>query len=158
MKIQVATATKVIHATAASVYEIIADYRTKHLRILPKPYFLTLDVEEGGYGEGTIVNFTMRILGQTQSFRSLITEPEPGHVLLETDINSGVATRFQVVPEDKGTTQVNISTELKNRGMVEGFIAKQMLKKIYRQELELLAHLAEDQASVVPSATLDKAR
>ena len=98
MKHQIAKATKIIHAPAATIYEIIADYRTGHPRILPKPYFLSLAVEEGGFGVGTIVNFQMRILGRTQSFHSLITEPEPGRALLEEDLNSGVATRFDVTP------------------------------------------------------------
>lgn len=96
MKSQIATATKIIHAPAEMIYEILADYRTSHPRILPKPYFLSMDVEEGGFGAGTIVNFKMRILGQTRAFRTLITEPEPGRVLLETDLASDIATKFAV--------------------------------------------------------------
>ena len=57
MKLQIATASKQIHAPAEVIYEILADYRSKHPLILPKPYFLYLDVEEGGAGAGTIVNF-----------------------------------------------------------------------------------------------------
>jgi hypothetical protein len=102
-----------------------------------------LEVEEGGFGAGTIVNFKMRLLGQTQSFRSLITEPEPGRVLLEDDLSSGVSTRFDVIALEDGRSQVTISTELKNRGLVEGYIAKLLLQKIYRQELELLSDLAK---------------
>src|SRR5688572_25527730 len=96
MKRQIATASKRIPAPADIIYEILADYRTKHVLILPKPYFLSLDVEEGGVGEGTIVNFKMRLLGRTQSFRSLITEPVPGRTLLETDLNAGISTRFDL--------------------------------------------------------------
>jgi hypothetical protein len=97
MKPQVASATKLIHAPAEKIYKIIADYRNMHPLILPKPYFLSLHLEEGGFGEGTIVSFTMRLLGQTRSFRALISEPEPGRVLQETDADSGVATRFAVI-------------------------------------------------------------
>jgi hypothetical protein len=114
MKTPAATATRVIHAPADQLYWIIADYRNAHPLILPKAYFLSLDVEQGGVGAGTIVSFTMRILGQTQSFRSLITEPEPGRRLVETDIPSETPTSFQVLPIGNGsTTQVIISTELK---------------------------------------------
>jgi hypothetical protein len=127
MKTQIAKASKAIHAPAGRVYEIIADYGAKHPLIPPKPYFLSLDVEEGGMGEGTIVQFKMRLLGQTRS--SLITEPEPvdsaqgkpGRVLLETDISSGVATRFHVTPAGRDRAEVTISTELKRVGFVEGF-------------------------------------
>ena len=140
-----AIAPRLVDAPADQVYRIIADYRNTHPLILPKEFFLSLDVEEGGVGAGTIVNFTMRILGRTQSFRSLITEPEPGRLLVETDIRSETATSFHVVPAaDASTTRVTISTELKGRSWIERIVAKPTLQKIYRQELELLARLAED--------------
>ena len=148
MSSQTATATKEIHAPADLVYKIIADYRNMHARILPKGYFLSLHVEEGGYGAGTIVSFTMRIMGRTQSFRSLITEPEPGRLLVETDIRSETATSFLVLPAgDVSATRVTISTALKGRSWIEAFLAKPTLEKIYNQELELLARLAEDPAA-----------
>jgi hypothetical protein len=156
MKSQFATATKIINAPAAMIYEIVADYRNGHPRILPKPYFLSLDVEEGGFGAGTIVNFKMRILGQTRSFRSLITEPDPGRVLLETDLASDVATKFAVFPlEDESRTQVTIITELQGRNRVENFVAKIMLQKIYGQELEQLARLVEELKDPQPSTRAD---
>jgi hypothetical protein len=144
MKTQIAKASRVIHAPAERVYEIIADYHTRHPLILPKPYFLSLNVEEGGVGEDIIVRFDLRLLGQTRSFRSLITEPEPGRTLLETDINSGVATRFHIRPAGKQLAEVTISTELRRIGLVEGIIARIMLQKVYREELDLLARLAEN--------------
>ena len=147
MKPQTPTATRVIKVPAEIIYSVIADYRRMHWLILPKQYFLSLEVEEGGYGAGTIVNFAMRVLGQTQSFHSLITEPEPGRLLVETDINSGIPTSFHVVPlEHEGQTQVTISTELKGQNFVEGWIAKMMLQKIYRLELELLAKVTGEQS------------
>ena len=149
MRTQTATASALIHAPAEQVYKIIADYRNTHPRILPKPYFLSLDVEEGGYGAGTIVNFSMRLFGRTQSFRSLITEPEPGRQLVETDIRSGTPTSFQVIPsEDASMSRVTISTELTRRNFIEALLAKPVLQKIYRQELELLARLAENPAAM----------
>lgn len=98
-----AIAPRLVDAPADQVYRIIADYRNTHPLILPKEFFLSLDVEEGGVGAGTIVNFTMRILGRTQSFRTLITEPEPGHLLVETDIKSQVPTSFQILPAGDGS-------------------------------------------------------
>jgi hypothetical protein len=159
MKRQIATVSKLVRAPAETIYEILADYCTKHPLILPKPYFLSLDVEEGGMGEGTTVNFKMRVLGRTQSFRSLITEPVPGRTLLETDLHSGVSTRFDLSPLESGPhTQVTISTELRNQGLLEGLLAKLLLQKIYRQELKLLANLAEHPVRHASSVTLDKAR
>ena len=53
---------------------------------------------------------------------------------------------------------MTISTELKNRGLVEGYIAKVLLQKIYQQELELLATVAENQAAPIQAGPLNQAR
>ena len=148
MKTQIASASKTVHAPANIIYNIIADFHNEHLHILPKPYFQNLEVEAGGFGAGTITRFQMKLLGQTQAFRTLITEPEPGRVLVETDLHSGAVTTFDISPlENESYTRVKISTELKNRGMVESFIGKLILQKVYRAELELLAGRAEGQAA-----------
>jgi hypothetical protein len=144
VKSQFATATRIINAPIETVYNIIADYRHGHPRILPKEYFLSMDVEEGGFGAGTIVNFEMRLLGQTRSFHSSITEPEPGRVLVETDIQSGIPTSFLVAPSmNRNQSRLTIATELKGQNIVEGLIAKYLLQKVYSEELELVADLAE---------------
>lgn len=154
MKPQTATASKVIRASSDEIYRIIADYRNGHPHILPPKYFLSLHAEEGGFGEGTIVRFQMRLLGQTRSFRSRITEPEPGRTLLETDLISGAVTRFSVSPANsQGRAEVSISTELKGLGFVAGFVAKNMLQKVYREELDLLARLAESQTAASRAAS-----
>lgn len=155
MKTQTAQASRIIHAPPQQVYRIIADYRNTHTLILPKGYFLTLDVEEGGFGAGTIVNFTMRILGRTQSFRSLITEPEPGRLLVETDIKSQTPTSFQVLSAGDGSrANVTISTLLQARNMIEGFLGKLMLQRVYREELDLLARVAENQTNIPDTSTV----
>ena len=144
MKKQIASATKLINAPAERIYNILADLRDQHPRILPKQYFRSLEVEEGGYGAGTITRFQMRLLGQTQNFRTLITEPEPGRVMLETDLNSGAVTRFTISPsENERHSQVTIATEFQGRNALEGWIGKLMLQKVYREELKLLGSLAE---------------
>jgi len=159
MKPQVASATKLIHAPAEKIYKIIADYRNMHPLILPKPYFLSLHLEEGGFGEGTIVSFTMRLLGQTRSFRALISEPEPGRVLQETDAGSGIVTRFAVISlENDERAQVTISTELRGSNIVEAFLARMLLQKVYREELDLLAKFAENYASFGQSTPASAAR
>lgn len=141
---QIATTSRNIPAPGATVYDIIADYRTMHYSILPKQYFLSLDVEEGGIGAGTIVNFDMRLLGQTRSFRALITEPEPGCLLVETDIKSRVSTSFRVEPLEDEQTRVTIATALRSTNILEGWIAKMILQRVYREELELLEKVASN--------------
>ena len=156
MKTQIASATRTLQAPADEIYRILADYRTLHPLILPRQYFLLLDVEEGGFGEGTIIRFHMRLFGRTQAFRSLITEPEPGRVLLETDLGSGIVTRFTVSPlGSEPRTQVTIATELPRRNALEGFLARAMLRKVYREELRLIARVTENRVRSSWSNTAD---
>ena len=156
MKPQIATATRIINAPADLIYDLLADYRKGHPYILPKEYFLSMNVEAGGVGAGTIVNFTMRLLGQTQTFRSIITEPEPGR-LVETDIQSQIPTSFLVLPTGNGDrSRLTITTELVGKSVVEGFVARWVLQKVYREELELIAQAAEDSAAFRDSHRLNK--
>lgn len=143
MKTQIVSASKIIHAPSEEIYKIIADYRDGHPHILPKSYFSSLEVEEGGYGERTIIRFQMRILGQTQNFRALITAPDAGCTLFEIDLNSKTSTSFTIwsLGNDR-QARVTIMTVLKNRGLVEGFLAKMILTTVYRKELELLTSVA----------------
>lgn len=152
MKPQTATAVRTLHASVEEIYRLIADYKNGHPLILPKRYFHSLEVEEGGYGASTIVLFTMRILGHTQQFRSRITEPEPGRLLVETDVKSDTSTLFHVVPIDCHRTQVTITTTLKGRGILEGFLAKYILQRIYREELDMLARIATKQTAFMKPA------
>lgn len=157
MRAQIATANKIIQTPPETVYNIVADYCNGHPRILPKDYFLSIEVEQGGFGAGTIVNFEMRLLGQTKSFHSIITEPEPGRLLVETDIKSKIPTSFYVVPLGNAhQTRLTITTELKGQNIVEGFIAKYLLQKIYREELELVAGVVEIRSS--PTASQPSSR
>jgi hypothetical protein len=60
------SASTLISAPLRKVYDLIADYRNGHPRILPKPYFVSLNVEKGGYGAGTVINFQMQLMGRIQ--------------------------------------------------------------------------------------------
>jgi hypothetical protein len=125
------------------VYAIIADDRQGHPSILP-PQFTSLTMEQGGIGAGTIVGYTMRFLGKTQQFRAAITEPEPGRVLTETDLDTnGAVTTFIVDPEQATRhSQVTIATSLLVRGgflgKIERWLSTRVLKPIYMREVELL--------------------
>lgn len=136
-------ASALIPAPAARLYALIADYKEGHQRILPRPPFVSLAVEQGGLGAGTVVNFQMKLMGQLRSFHSNITEPEPGRVLVETDPQAGTVTTFTVDPRDGGQAAfVTIATETPVRaglaGKVEGWLAERMLKPVYAKELKLL--------------------
>lgn len=143
------SASKLIPAPARNVYDLIADYRNGHPRILPQPYFVSLDVEEGGYGAGTVINFQMQLMGRIQSFHSTITEPEPGHTLVETDRNSGAVTTFTVEPRSDGQEAfVTIATTTTVPdgilGKIQGWLAARLLRPIYEKELDQLASVAQE--------------
>src|SRR4028118_662792 len=85
MKLHKVSASTIINAPATLVYNILADYRDGHPHILPKPFFKSLEVLEGGIGEGTRIRFQTEAFGKTQTFNSVITEPDPGRWLVEHD-------------------------------------------------------------------------
>ena len=141
-----------VAAPAEVVYGIIADYRKGHPQILPKQYFEWLEVEQGGRGEGTVIRFQMRVLGQTRVLRAVVTEPEPGRVLVETDTGGvGPVTTFTVEPEGSGS-EVSISTVLTSAGgltgVLERFVLRRLLRRIYARELEQLGRVAVERTSV----------
>src|SRR6516164_837771 len=89
----------VLEAPAEGVFATIADYRQGHPNILPKEFY-DLQVEQGGSGTGTIFRFKSRVLSVEQSYYQRVSEPEPGRVLVEQDIDSPqkVTTTFKVTP------------------------------------------------------------
>ena len=144
------SASALIHAPPQDVYAIIADYRQGHPQILPKPPFVSLAVEQGGTGAGTTILVHMRVLGRLQSFRAVITEPDPGRVLVETNDN-GYATTFTVEPRADGRhAYVTIATQATGRAGVlaalESWFASRLLRPVYVRELEQLAAVAATRA------------
>ena len=139
-------ASALIHSPADVVYAVIADYRNGHPKILPA-YFSNLFVEEVGVGAGTRIRFDMTVMGKKQNFRAVISEPQPGRVLVEeNDAMDGSITTFTVEPAGNHA-QVTISTEVKQRGGLGGMIERLMtslfLRRVYGQELQLLDETAK---------------
>src|SRR5262245_54536362 len=91
-----------IDAPPEKVYAAIADYRRHHPQIVPPEYFTRLEVLEGGIGAGTRTRVEMRVLGTTRVFEQLITEPEPGRVLMETEVDGPSVSTFTVDKRDDG--------------------------------------------------------
>ncbi len=140
-------ASAVIPARRERVYSLIANYHDGHPRIVPKQ-FSDMVVEQGGVGAGTVIRFQLSLLGKKQTYRAAITEPEPGRVLVETDLDrNGAVTTFTV---DPGTapadSRVTISTELSVRsgflGRIEKSLTTLLLRPMYEKELANLARVA----------------
>ena len=131
-----------VDAPARRVYELIADYREGHTRIVPPKYFKSLVVEEGGFGDGTVIRVTMHLLGADRTYRAKVTEPDPGRMITETDLENGLATSFTVTPIGNAS-DVTISTAIPHLpGMfaaIQRWLVKRLLPQIYREELQLIA-------------------
>jgi polyketide cyclase/dehydrase/lipid transport protein len=143
----IVSASATIPARRERVYSLIANYHDGHPRILPRQ-FSGLVVEQGGVGAGTIIRFQMSVFGKKQTFRAAITEPEPGRVLVETDLDAnGAVTTFTVNPGGApADSHITISTELRVRsgflGKIERTLTTLMLHPMYVKELENLACVA----------------
>lgn len=135
-----------LSAPAGYVYALLADYRNAHQRILPARYVRGFAVERGGVGAGTVVRFAMRLAGRSRWIRAVVTEPEPGRVLLERDVDTGALTTFTVEPLATGGCAVTIATDLTIRrglrGRVERLVAWVLLRRVYDAELAQLRTVA----------------
>jgi hypothetical protein len=142
-----------IHAPPEHVYAIIADYRDGHTRIIPRPPFVSLEVEEGGTGSGTRIRVGIRMFGKVVHYRAVVTEPEPGRVIVETNDN-GYETSFIVEPRGGGQhSHVTIATTMRWRGGIGGALERWLMPRLLRpmfiRELELLNRVASARSPVV---------
>ncbi|HEV7590191.1 MAG TPA: SRPBCC family protein [Longimicrobium sp.] len=135
-----------VAAGAERVYRIVADYREAHPRIIPKSFFSGIEVEQGGFGAGTVIRVGVHFAGRRSAFRATVTEPDPGRILVETDLDGGPVTTFTFEPLGPGRARVTISTLLRRRGkklgLVERFLTRRFLRRVYAEELRLLAAVA----------------
>jgi hypothetical protein len=133
-------AEKSIEAHPAAVYEVLADYSTHHPRIMPPDHFSNLEVESGGVGAGTVFHITARVGGRRQRLHMRVAEPEPGHVLTETNLDTGVVTEF-TVSGNSGTTHVEMSSEWDApglRGWLDRLLTVRMLRRLFTEQLDQL--------------------
>ena len=143
------TVTGEVQAPAEKVYAILADYRQHHPHILPGAYFTSLTVEAGGVGAGTIFRAEMNVFGSKRAFRMRVAEPEPGRVLSETDLDTGLLTTFTVTPVDADRCTVTIATQWQPpagfSGWLEGLTMPGFMRRIYHAELRQLDEYAQTQ-------------
>ena len=153
MKIS-ASAQRLIDAPARRVYSYIADFRQHHPNFLPSQ-FSDFEIEAGGVGAGTVHRFRMTLGGQTTDYRVRVGEPIPGRMLIESDPRRRMLTTFLVDPQPDGGSLVRIETRWYTdgiRGLVERIIAPGMLRKVYREELQLLDRYAAGAAQTLQPA------
>lgn len=135
-----AEASGVVNAPPSVVYATLADYRIGHPKVLPKPYFSDIVVEAGGQGAGTEFRVTVTVLGTETKYHMRVAEPQPGRVLSETDLATGLTTTFTVDPIDDGQcSRVTIATDWISRGGLAGYAERLLtpffMRRIYARQL-----------------------
>lgn len=137
-----------IDAPPDRIYGIIRDYRQGHPSILPRQ-FGNLRVEAGGVGAGTKIRFDATVFGRTRQYVGVVSEPEPGRVLVErySEPDESVTT-FIVEPKNGGrSASVTFRTDIPSRGGIAGrierWLANKALQPIYAEELRNLAERAK---------------
>jgi hypothetical protein len=137
-------ASYVIDSRAEDIYAVMSDYRVSHPAVLPRQYFQELTVEKGGQGAGTVVRGSLKVFGIVYTFHQIVTEPEPGRVLVETDIETGQWTRFTFEPINGGAqTRLTITSEFPPSkgimGIMERWTKPAVIRNIYNKELRQIA-------------------
>jgi hypothetical protein len=131
-----------VGAAASQVYAVIADYRRHHPHIVPPEYFEGVDVLDGGVGAGTRTRVRMRVLGKKRAFEQLVSEPEPGRVLMETNTDGSAVSTFTVEPAGESTSHVTIATDIPLQpglhGVLERLAVRLLFPRIYDKEIARL--------------------
>jgi hypothetical protein len=146
----------VIDAPPAAVYAVLRDYHVGHPAILP-PQFTGIHVETGGYGAGTIGRADMKVFGQKSSFRFEVSEPDPGRVLVEANLDGSVITAFYVEPESGGRqSHVTFDSEFYFPNNPGGWLLRwlmiPMIHRMYQEELGILNRYMRAQRPAPQSA------
>ncbi len=142
----------IIDAPAGKVYEVLADYKVGHQRILPGEHFSDFVVESGGKGAGTLIRFNMVSGGRKTPMRMRVSEPHPGRMLAERDLTPGsdLVTHSSVTPAGGGKSRVKIATEWTVPGGLTGLMQRLFyppaMRRIYRKELRQIAEYMRGKA------------
>ena len=89
----------------------------------------------------------MTLLGRTSTCHSLITEPEPGRVMVETETISKTVTTFTVDPGAvSGRSRVTIACAFQGRygifGVIERWVVTRLMTPVLAEEIRLLEEYA----------------
>ena len=135
----------VVNAPAAVVYRCLADYREHHPKFLPAA-FSNFTVEQGGVGAGTAIRYRVTVAGRTREYRDVVSEPEPGRVLVETGTTGPAKTTTFTVEPDGEQSRVRLETRFATAGgpagIIERWLAPRLLTPIYQDELSRLDRYA----------------
>lgn len=138
---------RIVAARPEEVYAALADYRLRRPQMLT-PNFIDYKVEQGGHGDGTVISYRLHAANRERPYRLRVEEAVPGHVLLESDLDSSLVTTWSVAGLKDGLrTLVRVNTEWEGSRGVGGFFERTFaplgLKSIYARMLELLTFIVQ---------------
>jgi uncharacterized membrane protein len=137
---------RVVNQPSDFVYRLFADFENHHPKFLP-PQFSEIKVTKGGYGAGTEHTFTSLMGGKPRVFKMVITEPEPGRVLVERDSLSDLETITTILPEGNGT-RITFETTWESAGglmgALEAWFAPSMMRRVYQDEFNRFEKYAQE--------------
>jgi Polyketide cyclase / dehydrase and lipid transport len=147
------SAERVLDAPAAVVYHCLRDYRDHHNTsgFLP-PIFTALDVLRGGVGAGTIIRFTTTVAGRSVTRTQEVSEPDPGHILVEW--GDGEGSTFTVEPRG-AQAFVRIETVLQSHGfeaLLMRIFGGKLVNPLFADELDRLERHARAHPAMVAAA------
>ncbi len=142
-----------INAQPDAVYAVFRNYIDEHPKVLPSA-FTSLEVEEGGIGAGTVFKSKLKVMGNENTFRMRVEEPEPGRILSEHDLKQDLVTNFIIDPgSSAGQAHVTIETiwnpPATVRGWIESKLTPRILHRLYKQELQNLADYMQKKQQAV---------
>lgn len=135
----------VVPACAAAVYRVLADYAGARRRLQPRRFVARSRVKAGGIGGGTRLDVLLHGPHDGLPLDVVVTEPEAGTVLVESDAAAGVRRTFVLEPCDRGThTRVQAVLDIDARHV--GGPLEHALRELHAMELARLPHAVEDRA------------
>jgi len=143
MSLVVVKAKRIIDVSPGLAFSFLVDFNTQHPKILPRN-FSNYRVEVGGIGTGTVIAYCFRAGKRVRDYRMSIEADEARHRIVERDQGSSLTTTWDLVPLDDGArTSVEIATTWDGAAGIGGFFertfAPLVLRRVYRDELSLLA-------------------
>lgn len=139
---------RIINAPREIIYNVLRDYREGHKHILPAPYFNNWRIIKGGLGAGTEILFSIEVYGQQTHYHQIVTEPEPGRVIRESDQYTTQYSTFTLDSVGDGhQTRVTIFSAMPTgsglKGVLQRLFQPRIVRAMFRKELQNLADYVE---------------
>ena len=144
-----ASATRILDAEPAAVWDAITDFSGARPKMLPDNY-QDYRVERGVDGAGVVLCYTLRAGGREREYRMQVEVITPGQELLERDLGSTYTTRWQVERVGPGAhARVNLSSAWESRATgINGFFERRFaplgVRRIHQETLVRLGQLLRE--------------